>query len=187
MSVEIIYCIHRFEGIYKADHAIWYQIDAFKLADIYFENINSIHNNIFLYDYAGYIFSLKKLSGAYEMIKNNNTNYKQYLVKGEINKNNILLELDNKYVIREKCICPICDMEMNYTPRYPKAVCDICSVRTVNIDGDKIDFHNTTTFGGGCQGVVNGIHVNYLSCYINGKKCYASDARFGGIVIECLE
>ena len=48
-----------------------------------------------------------------------------------------------------------------------------------------ISFGNTD-FSGGFQSSVNGVIGNQHECYIRGKKCYANEGRFGGIVISYL-
>lgn len=55
-------------------------------------------------------------------------------------------------------------------------------------DGRQLLFFNLGFFGGyGARYKDSG--EKYLShiCFINGVKCYADEARFGGIVIEVIQ
>jgi len=56
--------------------------------------------------------------------------------------------------------CPICSSKMSVSVRYPNMICHECSEKTLNEKGD--------------------IH----ECFVKGYKCYADEARFGGIVIQ---
>lgn len=83
--------------------------------------------------------------------------------------------------------CPICDSDTFQMLRYPHYVCDICisTYDTLTVDNKKIEFSNISPFGG-FQSKIEGEN-EYGSehyCYINGIKCYADEARFGGIVIQ---
>lgn len=83
--------------------------------------------------------------------------------------------------------CPICNSDTFQMQRYPNYVCNGCITRygTRTHDNKKIEFGNVNVFGG-FQSKIEGeneygdVHV----CYINEIKCYANEARFGGIVIQ---
>ena len=81
--------------------------------------------------------------------------------------------------------CPICNKELTYNGRYTNYLCNECSDKATDKEGIKLSFGNTS-FGGGFEAIYTETKEIYNShiCYINGTKCYADEARFGGIVIE---
>ena len=83
--------------------------------------------------------------------------------------------------------CPICNAFMQFTPRYPKAICGKCSENVKDSDGFNVTYFNVS-ISGGFKSVhdINGTSVEKEDhiCYINGIRCYADEARFGGIVIQ---
>ena len=81
--------------------------------------------------------------------------------------------------------CPICDNDMYFLERYPNMICNQCFDNTVTKDGLEIKFYNENITGG-FYSLVNNKKGNIHECYINNKKCYADEARFGGIVIQKL-
>ena len=82
--------------------------------------------------------------------------------------------------------CPICDKNMLDFERYPKMICNECVEQTVNKDGESINFYNIDPTGG-FMSIVNEIKGEEHECYINNRKCYADEARFGGIVVQLSE
>ena len=85
--------------------------------------------------------------------------------------------------------CPICKQDRETMERYPNSVCNDCCITGIfasNSDtADRIEFGNVD-FSGGFQSCVNGVIGEQHECYIKGRKCYANEARFGGIVISCM-
>ena len=80
--------------------------------------------------------------------------------------------------------CPICNEIMkNYYERYPNMVCYKCSGKTLTDKGDKIEFYNVDG-SGGFYSLINNIKDDIHECYIHKRKCYADEARFGGIVVQ---
>ncbi len=81
--------------------------------------------------------------------------------------------------------CPICNIEFEFTARYPKCVCKDCYKLAAGKDGRKLSFYNLN-LSGGCEAIYQDTKKIYDShiCYINGIECFADEARFGGIVIE---
>lgn len=81
--------------------------------------------------------------------------------------------------------CPICSTPVPHWIRYPTAVCGNCFDKACDAQGRKLSFYNVS-MSGGFIAVVDETqeegedHV----CYIEGVKCWADEARFGGIVIE---
>jgi hypothetical protein len=83
--------------------------------------------------------------------------------------------------------CPICSKPVMPDPRYPRHVCGECADKACSKDGRALSFFNLS-IGGGIGAVYDDTGEPYLSqdCYIDGVKCFADDARFGGIVIEVV-
>lgn len=80
--------------------------------------------------------------------------------------------------------CPLCGISVPAMPRYPQYVCTTCvQSGTLSMSGEPISFTNKSLFGG-FQSVVNGKVGEIHECTINGVRCWADEARFGGIVIQ---
>tara|TARA_Y100000389_G_scaffold198796_1_gene235953 strand:- start:3399 stop:3713 length:315 start_codon:yes stop_codon:yes gene_type:complete len=92
-------------------------------------------------------------------------------------------------------ICPICKTMMDSMPgRYFNVVCNDCIkiYGMVDQNGNNIKFGNIDIYGGLKSITTNKDDKNEIIgdsnvCYINGFKCKAEEARFGGIVIQCFE
>lgn len=89
--------------------------------------------------------------------------------------------------------CPICNNNHKTLARYSNAVCNICigNYPPRTNDNKLITFSNIS-ISGGCVGSILNDDESYSEstnneCYINNIKCYASEARFGGIVILCYD
>lgn len=88
--------------------------------------------------------------------------------------------------------CPICSAPVEPSPRYPTYICGTCVDRAVDDKGRRVRFYNIDA-GGGVQMLFpdNPRMVaraakapDYqLICYIDGKKCMATEAKMGGVVI----
>lgn len=82
--------------------------------------------------------------------------------------------------------CPVCNAEVTPSERYPHYLCDDCVKRAVNKEGDSVKFFNTGFFGGFVAVTEkDGIQEkseNHI-CFVDDKKFYADEARFGGIVV----
>ena len=103
----------------------------------------------------------------------------------QINNN---LDVDTK--IEHKC--PLCFEIMNYyTSRYPKMICSNCADSDITDNfGNKVTFVNIDIYGGFIslhkiddKVVKKEEHI----CWIKNTKCYANEARFGGIVIQIVD
>ena len=85
--------------------------------------------------------------------------------------------------------CPICDIMINFSARYPNAVCSSCKNNAVDLNGNVVKFYNIDEFGG-IKSVhyENGIQIerNDYICYIVGAQCRAEEGRFGGIIIQIV-
>lgn len=81
--------------------------------------------------------------------------------------------------------CPICSAQVEHRRRYPNQVCERCQSRTADAYGRRIKFTNA------------GLRAVYLDhaeeeytrqlCYIDGRKCFVGEHRFGGIVVEVVK
>ena len=85
--------------------------------------------------------------------------------------------------------CGICDRQVWANPRYPWSVCYPCQFQSSPVDenGNPMDFFNIDHTGGFfSMTMVNGKQVRgeNHTCFIKGNKCWADEARFGGIVIS---
>ncbi len=84
--------------------------------------------------------------------------------------------------------CPICLKQINKNRRYPLYVCNDCKAKATDEDDRPLKFHNES-LSGGFLGFYSDTDEEYNShiCYIDGVRCWADEARFGGIVIEVLK
>jgi hypothetical protein len=89
--------------------------------------------------------------------------------------------------------CPVCKENVECVPRYPRYVCEDCQQKhpPVNSDGKEVEYFNLG-FGGGVGSCLKGEQPtdppqSEHICFINGVKCWADEARFGGIVIEVMD
>ena len=88
--------------------------------------------------------------------------------------------------------CPICKDHLDYfTNRYPNAICNKCSNCEISDGfGNIVSFANVDFSGGfvSLHKINNTIEKKEEHiCWIKGIKCYANEARFGGIVIQTTE
>lgn len=190
-NIETVYCLYINNNKYVSNNATWYQIEAFKGANEFFKYPNNKEAE-FRYSNIryGYIFNLKKKDYGYEMIKKNQerNKYSQYLVSGEKNRDLLLFRLDKLKIQNSNDMCPICSMKKSFDARYPNAVCNLCSIKTTTKEGHLIDYYNTSPFGGfEGKNTHTGEKTTDHICYINNMRCYADEARFGGIVIQIAQ
>ncbi|MEW9797084.1 hypothetical protein [Alteromonas sp. CYL-A6] len=84
--------------------------------------------------------------------------------------------------------CPICDKRLDYFSRYPNYVCKRCEEQATDSSGRNVRYFNVGIHGGITGKYVdNDSPYEHQECFINGVKCFASDAHTGGIVIETCE
>ena len=84
--------------------------------------------------------------------------------------------------------CPICSAEVEKSTRYPRYVCEECAAQASSADGRLLQFSNIDISGGyAARYADSGEDYASHDCYIAGTKCYADEAKFGGIVIEPAE
>lgn len=91
-----------------------------------------------------------------------------------------------------KQFCSNCKSPVSYYPRYPKYICSNCSAKEITDEsGLELSFSNI--------GMSGGLRITYKKdgeiikedtsqsqklCFIEGKRFIATEARFGGIVIQ---
>jgi len=98
----------------------------------------------------------------------------------------LAVRLDSYYISRFFTHrSPICETSLNASISYPNYICNNCSQKAKDFDGRQLIFFNLGT-GGGYGAKYVDSNEDYLSheCYINGIKCSADEAKFGGIVIQ---
>jgi hypothetical protein len=81
--------------------------------------------------------------------------------------------------------CPICSTPVTFSERYPRYVCESCFAKAAEEDGRSLTFTNVA-LSGGFAALYRDTHEERQShvCYIDNIKCWADEARFGGIVIQ---
>ncbi|WP_335093662.1 hypothetical protein [Nostoc sp.] len=92
--------------------------------------------------------------------------------------------------------CPVCSLPVKHFMRYPHEVCNDCYGKACDDQGRKLDFYtcsrkegseeNVFKIGFGATVIESNEEYDSNICYINGVKCWADEARFGGIVIEAM-
>ena len=84
--------------------------------------------------------------------------------------------------------CPICLVQVTPNRRYPRYLCADCDRKATDEDGRPLVFSNESFSGGfiaqyADTGEARDSHV----CFVGGVKCWAEEARFGGIVIQPVQ
>jgi len=83
--------------------------------------------------------------------------------------------------------CPICAEKVAHRERYPRQVCERCTSKASDAYGRRLMFSNEDLSGGFRVFYRdNGAEYNHQICYIDGRKCFAGEHRFGGIVVEVV-
>lgn len=87
--------------------------------------------------------------------------------------------------VKDKQFCLICGAEVLVNLRYPNYVCRSCADKASAADGSKLKFCNESLSGGflAFYAETNEPYDSHI-CFIEGIKCRADEARFGGIVVE---
>ena len=85
--------------------------------------------------------------------------------------------------------CPICGATTKTLPRYPRRVCGTCAAKASDESGRVLQFFNTSLGGGFIAYYADShqteTHPGHI-CFIDDIRCYADEARFGGIIIQTL-
>jgi len=129
---------------------------------------------------------ISKSSGvAFLKCKRNN------LIDSHYFQNNLQQEQEERQKTQPKQFCPVCGAQVNYSLRYPKAICKSCKSKITDCNGRPVEFFNTEFLGYGCQGYYSGTNQKELydstACYIGTVELVANEHRFGGIVIQTIE
>lgn len=84
--------------------------------------------------------------------------------------------------------CALCHAPAEHfgpATRYPRGVCPACVERALAPDGEPVRFYNTELLGHGCaRHRTSGAIEDDPLCFIDGIRCRAEEARFGGIVVQ---
>ena len=87
--------------------------------------------------------------------------------------------------------CPTCRAPRPHSPRYPRAICARCVARAVDGAGRPLAFSNRfpESLGGFRAAYADtGEPVetpgDVCLCYVDGVRCRAREAYFGGVVVE---
>ena len=89
--------------------------------------------------------------------------------------------------MKSKQLCATCSIQVRPNPRYSRLVCRDCAKKMVAANGRPVEFFNRD-LGGGFVGRYADTRRPYRSheCFIDGVRCYADEARYGGIVIQVV-
>lgn len=88
--------------------------------------------------------------------------------------------------------CPICGVPLKPNSRYPNYVCHECGGRAASRDGRRLVFSDVTAASPNLL-LISGYCAHYKDdgteclshdCWIDGIRCRADEAHFGGIAIE---
>jgi hypothetical protein len=81
--------------------------------------------------------------------------------------------------------CPICSVQQTAVPRYPHYLCQECAALAKDEAGNPLQFFNESAGGGFIARYAgSGKPRNSHVCFVNGVRCWADEARFGGIVLQ---
>ncbi len=71
--------------------------------------------------------------------------------------------------------------------RHPEKLCPACVLEAVDEDGRALAFANADASGGFIARYASGEPRAGHECFVRGRKCWADEARFGGIVVVPFE
>jgi hypothetical protein len=105
---------------------------------------------------------------------------------------NFLFQKDSVRPGEYKQYCSNCKKPVEYYPIYPKHICDDCHEKTITDEhGVVISFSNLSVSGGMRITYMDGgkllreeTDLEVKLCFIDGKRFKATEAKFGGIVIQ---
>ena len=84
--------------------------------------------------------------------------------------------------------CPACGQPKPENKRYPNYLCRGCAPKIEDEAGRRLSITNSDS--------ADGIFITYLDsgeerksreCFVQGIRCHASEAHFGGVVIQAIE
>ena len=85
--------------------------------------------------------------------------------------------------------CPVCGAEQPALSRYPDYLCRACVSRASTEDGRLLRLVNTSAGGGFAARYADSgelceeVTVTHI-VYVDGRRCWADEARLGGIVVQ---
>ena len=81
--------------------------------------------------------------------------------------------------------CPLCGSPRPHSLRYPDNVCADCVERAADETGRRLTFFNLGFSGGfGAAYADTAEPRDSHICFIDGVRCWADEAHFGGIVVR---
>lgn len=80
--------------------------------------------------------------------------------------------------------CPICERAVEFYARYPRYVCTYCAAKVSDENGRKVSLTNAGFWGG--LKLDDRVVEQPLDVWIDGRRCQASDVRFGGVIIQLV-
>jgi predicted amidophosphoribosyltransferase len=84
-------------------------------------------------------------------------------------------------------VCPTCRKSVKANPRYPHYLCRPCVERATDANGKRIQFFQANPNGRyAARYADTGIEYPSHECFVDGVKCWADEARFGGIVVQSV-
>jgi len=85
--------------------------------------------------------------------------------------------------------CPICNQQMPFSERYPNSICNAHYGECQDLQGNPVTYENEDFSGGFVSyHIIEGniVRRNDGSCMVRGQRCYAGEARMGGVVIQVV-
>lgn len=91
--------------------------------------------------------------------------------------------------------CPICGTPVQRWERYPNMLCASCAAKARDEQGRPMRFGNDSPLGGGFVAEVEdggswrrveGATYS-ATCWVENRRCEASEHSFGGIVVQLVE
>ena len=83
--------------------------------------------------------------------------------------------------------CPICAEEVKANPRCPRYLCRACVGRATDENAEQVHFFQSSPDGRyAARYVATGDDYPSHECFIDGVKCWADEARFGGIIVQVI-
>ncbi|WP_313386079.1 hypothetical protein [Chishuiella sp.] len=153
-------------------------------------------NNKWFIDYSTFFLSNNKphllakfiIPFFNQLRKNHLFTFEEY---NKINQWQNIIWNDEYKATENKQWCSLCKKEVDYSPRYPKYICNECSLKDkFDINGNLVEFSNLGISGGlkitryKNQIIEEDDSQFMCDCTIENKLFFVHEARFGGIVIQ---
>jgi len=83
--------------------------------------------------------------------------------------------------------CPICDEEVKTNPRHPRYLCRARVGWATDENAEQVHFFQSSPDGRyAARYVATGDDYPSHECCVDGVKCWADEARFGGIIVQVI-